>query len=64
MDARINEPCPWCGRLETLEAASSGKWGYFVRCVSCHAAGPNSGSKQGAISKWNARTEPAQGRLL
>lgn len=63
-DARIREVCPFCGRTDALEAASSGRWGHFVRCNRCHAAGPNAGSRQGAIDKWNERPEPVQGRLI
>ena len=61
-DPKIREHCPFCGRRDAQEVAHSARWGYFVRCV-CHAVGPSSGSRQGAIDGWNNRPEPMQGRL-
>ena len=59
----IREACPFCGRVGAQEVSHSPRWGYFVRCA-CHAVGPSSGSRQGAIDRWNERPEPVQGRLL
>lgn len=59
----IREACPWCGGTDRLEAASSGRWGHFVRCNRCHSAGPNAGSRNGAVKLWNERADAVQGRL-
>lgn len=56
------KPCPFCGK-ERLRVKSSLRWGYFVACNHCAAVGPSSGTREGAIEKWNDRKEPEQGRL-
>ena len=64
MRVEIHEACPFCGRTDMLEAASSGRWGHFVRCNRCHAAGPNAGSRDRAVEAWNTRNDAVQGRLV
>ena len=47
-------PCPFCGAKATVK-----DWGSIVemRCRSCGVFGPSASTRQGAIAKWNRRTE-------
>ena len=56
------EACPFCGKRDA-QIKHSSNWGWFVSCQ-CHAVGPSTGSKDGAIKAWNTRVEAEQGRLL
>ena len=54
-------PCPFCGG-QALRVKSSARWGWFVSCA-CHAVGPSSDGREGAIDAWNTRRPPRQSRL-
>ena len=51
--------CPFCGH-GALRTKSSGRWGYFVSCLVCHAVGPNAPTREEAESAWNMRMPSSQ----
>lgn len=47
--------CPFCGRGGLRVASILGEW--HVRCIKCHAQGPDREDKEQAIRLWNHRME-------
>ena len=56
------EACPFCGRRTYLRVEELDDRNYqppqhrtWVRCDNCFAAGPEKGTREGAIEAWNGR---------
>ena len=56
-DEPILKPCPFCGEAEYLEvqAYDGGMLDAYVQCNECSTYGPDGGTRDDAIIKWNHR---------
>lgn len=50
------EPCPFCGSIHLEQPPPE----LAVRCIDCGASGPDFGTKQSQLDRWNKRAEPEQ----
>lgn len=58
----LPKPCPFCGgngqmRVEEVPLGPASALTYRVRCLICHARGPEYATEWGATEAWNARGE-------
>ena len=54
-------PCPFCGReMSTMDVNSDNATVCFVRCT-CSIAGPNAGTEELAVERWNHRASLVEG---
>jgi Lar family restriction alleviation protein len=51
-DRHVN-PCPFCGCADLVCADDCGA--YQIECGGCKGCGPEAGSVDDAVEKWNAR---------
>ncbi|WP_228005665.1 Lar family restriction alleviation protein [Xenorhabdus sp. BG5] len=51
------KPCPFCGSGDTeINSYLDDTW-FFVQCIDCNAAGPESDTTEEAVIAWNQRAE-------
>ena len=50
------KPCPFCKYDDDLRVLENLNGLYCIRCMNCHAKGPQELTRQQAIDAWNKRS--------